>query len=226
MSSEENAKFSTESRSFWDETTQLLQNLNQLHHDVANISCPCSKPDCPFSSAKHLRRSHDHLMTQKSRHFSLEDQVLPPRKTIPHRKNGYLSHAANCNVATYFASMRPAYSDVFLKQDCEVTEEPLAGEQDVFERNSPFRKARRRHSSVRVSESFSGTMNSLMVPSYIIKNFTPERSNSLPTGFERPLSKCSKGSSLDSLDSDKMHDIQKSILKVEHHSSSIELVHW
>lgn len=203
VSSEEpKVKFSTESKSFWDETTRLLQDLSSLRSDVDEIACPCNKPNCPF---KHDVRNGSH----KSR---LQEQ------STPSLRNEHLSNTVRHNVANYLASMRPTRSansmDRLFRQDCKVTEEPLAtSEQNNFVRNSPLRKAQRRHSAIRVSSSYPVTMNLLMVPS----NSCPVtgRCNSLPTGFT-----LYKGSSLDSLDSDKMHDIQISYLRGQQHALS------
>lgn len=221
VSSEENAKFSTESKAFWDKTTQLLQDLSMLHEDVAEITCPCSKPNCPF------RHCDTRTGLQINRCFSLQErQSLNGR--VASRPNRYLTQSARHNVAAYLASMRPMHSTSAValdtrysyKPDCQVTEEPLAGHGQVtFVRNSPFRKAQRKHSAIRVSASYPATMNSLMVPSCL--DF---RSNSLPSRFESPV--LHKGSSLDSLDSDKMHDIQKSFLRGQRTMSNVDLEQW
>lgn len=175
-----------------------------LHRDVGDITCPCNKPDCPF------KHNVSGTGARKSRSISIEEQ-LP--SLMASRGSCYLSPSACCNIATYLASMQPTRStaaiETLFRQDCQVTEEPLAGGKDHFVRNSPFRMARRRHNAIRVSASYPTTMNNLMVPSCL-------RSNSLPNAFECPLY---IGSSLDSLDSDKMHDIQKSFVRGQHHMS-------
>lgn len=210
MSSEEPTKCSTRSRSFWDETTQLLRDLSTLQDDVANIACPCSKPRCPF---RHANGKKDHPWRSRN-----------PPSVITSEVDDYLSSSAQHSVATYLASIQPPHGPVainsLLRQDCLVTEEPLARYGEVhFVRNSASRKARRRHSTIRISASYPVTMNCLMVPSNL--NLSSEQSNSLPDIYNFPL-----GSSLDSLDSDKMQDIQKSFLRAQqrHIMSEIDLV--
>lgn len=208
VSSEENVPFSTESRAFWDETTRLLQDLSSLRTEVDDISCPCKKTNCPF---RHKARADNH----KSKRISLQEHS-------PSLRNELLSNSARHNVATYLESMRPTR---IVREDCRVTEEPLASRsgQNNFVRNSPSRKAQRRHSAIRVSASYPVTMNWLMVPSNMYLGVS-ERSNSLPNGFKCPLF---KGSSLDSLDCDKIHDIQKSHLRDQQHAlSSNDLLPW
>lgn len=208
VSSEESTSvpFSTDSKEFWDETTRLLQDLDSLRSEVDEVSCPCSRSNCPF---RHKGRAGNRN--------SLQEQS-------PSLRNEYLSSSARHNVATYLESMRPRRIDSLFRQDCRVTEEPLAAiGQNNFVRNSPSRKAQRRHSALRVSESYPTTMNWLMVPSNMYLGVA-ERSNSLPSRFESPLY---KGSSLDSLDSDKMHGIQKSHLRDRQQAlSSNDLLSW
>ena len=138
--------------------------------------------------------------------------------------NSYMSSSARRSVVTYLASMQPSSGpmNTVLRQDCLVTEEPLATHGEVyFVRNSALRKAQRKHSTIRISASYPVTMNCLMVPSNL--DLRGERSNSLPNIYNYPL-----GSSLDSLDSDKMQDIQRSFLRAQQrhgHMSEIDLVH-
>ena len=192
-----------------------------LHEDVAEITCPCTKPNCPF-------RHNTDTGLRINRCSSLEERRSPlVDRRVKTRPEGYLTQSARHNVAAYLASMRPmctstsaAAVDTCFRPDCQVTEEPLAGYGQVtFVRNSPFRKAQRKHSDIRVSTSYPATMNRLMVPSSL--NF---RCSSLPSRFESPM--LHKGSSLDSLDSDKMHDIQKSFLRGQRTLSNIDLDHW
>lgn len=211
VSSEESTSvpFSTDSKEFWDETTRLLQDLDSLRSEIDEVSCPCNRPNCPF---RHKGRAGNH-----NKRNSLQEQS-------PSLRNDYLSSSARHNVATYLESMRPTRIDSLFREDCRVTEEPLAAiGQNNFVRNSPSRRAQRRHNSLRISESYPTTMNWLMVPSNMYLGVA-ERSNSLPSRFEGPLY---KGSSLDSLDSDKMHDIQKSHLRDRQHAlSSNDLLSW
>lgn len=210
-SEENNVPFSTDSKEFWDETTRLLQDLGSLRTEVDEIPCPCNRSNCPFG---HKGRAGNH---KSSKRISLQQQS-------PSLRNEFLSNSARHNVATYLESMRQTRMNSLFREDCRVTEEPLAAiGQNNFVRNSPSRRAQRRHSALRVSESYPTTMNWLMVPSNMYLGVS-ERSNSLPASFDGPLY---KGSSLDSLDSDKMHDIRKSHLRDQQHAlSSNELLPW
>ena len=191
---------------------------------MADILCPCRKPSCPFKHEKHTKKAP----LRTGRRVSLQEQVPLRNKLLTSRGNGYLSSSACRNVATYLASMHPTQnpsavmSSLFHRQDCQVTEEPLAShEEDYFVRSSPFRRAQRRHSTtMRVSTSYPITMNSLTVPSSF--ELRAERCYSLPNSLGSPL-----GCSLDSLDSDKMQDIQKSFLRgQQRRMSDVDLVQW
>ena len=219
---ETSRKSSTESSEFWEETTKMLQDLSVLRSAVAELSCPCSKPCCPF---KHDRPTAA-TRTDRSRCASVPEKANGDAVA----ENGYLTPSARQNVATYLESMRPMAThsrvSALLQQDCLVTEEPLAARDKVyFVRSSPSRQAmqRKRGSALRVSNSYPSTMNSLRVPS---PSLGPgiERRHSLPN----PTQHCRLGSSLDSLDSDRMQDIQRSFLREQqrHHLSNIELVQW
>jgi hypothetical protein len=201
-------KTSTESREFWEETTQLLLDLDILREEVAEINCPCKKPECPFR----------HKLTSTK----TKSRPLHSRKRMD---SGYISLSSQTNVASYLASMQqPPHHNtrVLFRQDCLVTEEPLAVlGQDYFIRSAPSRRAQRRNSmAIRVSTSYPATMSSLTVP---LPDLRLERWSSLPDRMESRL----LGNSLDSLDSDKMQDIQRSFLRRQrHHLSSIELEQW
>lgn len=211
MSPAENFKFSTESKQFWDETTDLLKNLARLHQEVEDISCPCHKADCPFSSKTFSQKKHSTL----EQHFSNKSLTVQRNLSPPTRRNGvangYLSHSAQHQVATYLASMH--HNDAYISnRDCEITEEPLGGDRTcMFVRSSPFRRARRKHTSLRLSASYPTTMNNLTVPCL-------RGSHSLSSGLGGSLS------SIDIMDSDRLQDIKRSHLKA--YSSSSELMHW
>lgn len=177
---------------------------------MSDIACPCGKPNCPF------REDGSRKGGWKSRNS---------KYMMTSGVNDYLSSSTRHSVATYLASLHPAHGPVAIntlqhhRQDCQVTEEPLARHGEVyFIRNSVSRRAQRRHSTIRVSASYPVTMNSLMVPTSL--NIRGERSHSLPNIYDCPL-----GSSLDSLDSDKMHGIQKSFLRAQQRlRSQLDLV--
>lgn len=209
-------KYSTHSKAFWEETTQMLQDLSILRSEVSDLSCPCDKPTCPF---KHDARTSRN--PRRGTNVSFHEQS--PRMTVDTpRVNEYLTPSARQNVATYLASMRPTHErlNALIQRDCLVTEEPFAAHDKVyFVRSSPSRKAQRKHSTaLKESNSYPSTMNSLRVPLSCLEQGI-ERRHSLPN-----VSDCHLGSSLDSLDSDKMQDIQRSFLreKQRHHLSNIE----
>ena len=84
----------------------------------------------------------------------------------------------------------------------------------MFVRSSPFRKAMRKHTSIRLSASYPITMNSLTVP--CLRD--SQLSRSLPSKFGGSLN------GFDIMDTDRLQDIRKSHLKA--YSSSSELMHW
>ena len=228
VSSEESLTFSrkssTESREFWEETTQLLQELSILREDVAEIACPCRKPGCPFRHDAGRTRPRAGGATTKRRGTQHMIETRP--------SNSDRDSLLRKNVVSYLASIQqqqqrqrhgPQKAVQFRQDDCLVTEEPLAGliGEEYFIRSAPSRKARRRHSCIRVSNSYPTTMNSLAVPNFL--DLPYERWCSLPNGMD-----CHLGSSLDSLDCEKLQDVQKSFLlrRQRVHQSSIELERW
>ena len=233
VSSEESLsrKSSTESREFWEETTQLLQELSILREEVAEISCPCRKQGCPFS--------HGGCRGGEGRPQGGRRATTKRRSTLHsiRTENSEMDCLARKNVASYLASLQqqgrqqghqghgPALQkSVQFRQDCLVTEEPLAGliGEEYFVRSAPSRRAQRRHSCIRISNSYPTTMNSLAVPPNFLDLRYERWCGSLPNGME-----CQLGNSLDSLDSEKLQDIQKSSIRRQRaHQSSFELERW
>ena len=228
ISSEESSsrKSSTESREFWEETTQLLQDLAILREDVEEIECPCNKPGCPF---QHRDRRGGGRGERAAR---------TARVSGSSRRNTSLRNRANSegvnglmrtNLVSLLVKQRQQQQNklcaarVHPGRDTQVTEEPLAGllGQTNFVRGAPWRKAQRRNSiALRASNSCPTATSSLAVP--CIVDLRPERWCSLPSGMESVV-----GSSLDSLDCEKLHDIQKSFLRRQRmHMSSGELDQW
>ena len=226
-------KSSTESREFWEETTQLLQDLSILREDVDEIECPCNRPQCPFkhsSSSSNSGRAGRRSRTARSR-----PPLTPRQRANSEVSRDQVSGLLQKNVVSFLASIQQQqqqekqqhYTQPFLtfsRRDTLVTEEPLAallGQTIHFVRSSPSRRPQRRHCvAMRGSNSYPATMNSLTVP--CCPEVHQERWCSVPHGMESRL-----GNSLDSLDTEKLQDIQKSYLQRQRlHSSSIELEQW
>ena len=221
-------KSSTESREFWEKTMQLLQELSILREDVAEISCPCHKPNCPFRHDSSGRRQRGPPTRRRSTLHAIDTRRVS--------LNSDRHSLGRNNVASYLASIQqqeqqrrrvaPQKAVQFRQDDCLVTEEPLAGltmGEEYFIRSAPSRRGQRRHSCIRISNSYPTTMSSLAVPNFLDLRYERSWAGSLPGGMNYRF----LGSSLDSLDSEKLQDVQKPLLiRQRVHQSSIELERW
>ena len=191
---------------------------------MEGIPCPCRKSDCPFATQKFSssqKKKHPNVYNSAP-HLRNGSTVRATGLESNIRGNGLaegcLTQSAHSHVATYLADVH-RYDSTIVTQDCEISEESLGlgNPSRHFVRSSPFRRAKRRHMSLKVSTSYPTTMNQLMVPCCN----TFELSQSLPSEFGSSLN----GGGIDSLDSARLQDIRRSHLKTSISSSS-ESILW
>ena len=168
--------FREQSDLFWDQAQSMKRELEQLRRETERVDCPCRKTDCPFRRHSALARTSS-LPEETSDLIEryLTSYSPPTLSRTPSPPHVHM-HGPGGRPSSLTLSLTSSDFEVITEEEEE--EDARNVLRSRFRRDSPFRKASRKHLPLPASKS----MTQLCPPSPPLR--TPSvRSFSLPQTF-------------------------------------------
>ena len=167
--------FREQSDLFWDQAQSMKRELEQLRRETERVDCPCRKTDCPFrhkvGSAQAKSSSSEGVDDLIERYLRSYSPPTLPRTPSPPQVGGLHRRAASLTL-----SLTSSDFEVITEEEEEENARDVPSSR--FRRDSPFRKASRKHLPLPASKS----MTQLCPPATLLRTGTV-RSLSLPQNF-------------------------------------------